>query len=1845
MKKIITFIIALAFIPSLLSAKGDASLWKKVEQAQKKDLPQTQLKLLNEIIAKAQKEQRYGSLLKAEVMQMDIKYRINSDSIKAGIAQLTRKAQQAKKIDTALFSVYCALINKAYKQYYIEGLNPKDSIEKYKALAISNMARLEVEDASGYEPLVVKGIDSDIFSNNLLHVIAIETDNYKALNQYYSKKNKRIPACISAALMMQNERYDYDTKSKKSKYLQSLDSLIAQYKDLTEAGELAITRFQYINNAEDVSAENKIKYIDYALSRWGAWRRMNTLRNARKQLTLPSFHVVLSNERLLPNKDFIFPIVSLCNIQQLTFKIWKTKLQGDNNIDINDTKEYNKLKNIVSSNPVFEQTKRFIGLPDYKVVKDSFNINNGLDAGIYLVEIASDVKGVATERALINVSDIYLLQQKLEEKDKLINNKYRLVALSATTGEPLPNAKIRATYTFYNSGEKMVDTYSCSENGELELPIKNNSHLEFFVYTNNDSFAKPFEANGYFAKAQKQITYNEEVIFTDRSIYRPRQTVQVSVLSYKNIQNRDLAVVPNKKIKIKLLDANYKVLKEQEVETDSYGSASTNFIIPQNSLNGTFRIKTDRSSYSFRVEEYKRPTFSVEFNKIDKKYADGDTIIVKGLARSFAGSPLNNARVAYTITRSPRYFGWTYRNEHNAQVLKTDTIVTKDNGEFYVPVHLVVPEIENEKAPRFYSFDISADVTNLAGETQNAQMSLPLGNKPTMFFVELPSKAEKNDSLLINLKYTNSAGEPIVAKAKYKLFNNDQWKTINTNTNYKLSVKDVPQGKNNFIAICQNDTINQQLLVYDINSTKVPVDTLNWFNVTSNKFDSKGTPIRVQIGTSAPQQHVVYTIASQDEIIEKGTLELKNEVLNQTFSYKPEYKNGIVISYAWVKNGVQYSHNASITNELPNKELTVKWKTFRNRLVPGQKEEWSLSVTRANGKINKAQILMSMYDKSLDVLSPYNFNFNPTRYYALPYLAWSKDYKQNVSLYGEQTINLLDSRDLQFSHFFENIYPLGAEYAISPIMRKGALLGATTRSLAYNNAVATTNAVATQAMIENDEQNTNNSVDNSNNSKTNTKGVKLRNNFNETALFYPNVETDDNGVATFKFTLPEATTTWKFMALAHDKEMNYGSITSEVIAQKEVMVQPNVPRFIRQGDNVWLDAQIANLSAKSISGIATLEIVDPETNRVLITRTQNYAIANNKATAVSFNIKAQNLPAIIIARYYAKGKSHSDGEEHYIPVLSNMQWVTNAMAFIQKTKGNKTINSKQLFPEDAKKKQITIEYTNQPAWLAILNLPKIAQPQNNNAIDLASAIYANAVAKQILTASPHIKTIIDLWRNENSNNSTLASALQQNSELKNIALKETPWILEAENESEQKQMLINYFDNSQLEQRTQSQIKALTQLQGADGGFAWFEGMTSNSYITTSVVELLAQLKQNNWLNSNLQNVLNKAFAFVEKDMKQLVEKDKNKKNNELFINNINEVGAHYLYVHSLKNNKGNITKGSDDEYLANKILKDVKQLTIYGKAKMAYVLKKNQKENANYLELANQMISNIKQYSTYNENSGRFFNSYNAPYWWVDGQVPTQTAVIEAFNFVEPNDTETIEQLQQWLLQNYRNKKLESAINSVNAANVIINNNKNVVSGTNKNDLPIIKINNKQIEDNNYSAALGYTKVSQQANNIESIDIEKQNNGLSWGAIYAQFEQKLTNVAGANSGLTINRTITKNGLPIKNGQLKVGDKVVVTITINADKDYSFVQVNDKRMACLEPSTQTSGYKQGAYCNVKDNETNYFFDYLNKGLHTLQTTYYVDKAGTFTSGICTVQCAYAPEFMARTTALTVNVAK
>lgn len=1808
-RNILSLLIAL-FATMQVAAQTYDNLWKQAEINAQKDQPKSEIAVMKKIIAKASAAKDYGQLLAAEIRQMTLWKEISADSLTPNVKRM--EAEVLKVNAPALKAVRYAVLGKVYRD-----MNEKKSQEFFKK-ALGQPELLARHTSAEYVPLTLKGVDGSSFNNDLLHLIGFEADSkeaYLQLYTYYNKVGNRGAACLCAYKLIEKYRQDDVREVKKSKYLQIIDSLIQIYQDIPEAGELAVEHFRFMEGATDAKPQDKLNYINYALSRWGEWSRMNELRNAQKRLTEPMFRVKDMPQVLRPGEK-VWVQLDVRNLQNLKISISRLNITADNDYNAQDEATYKMLLKKTTKLHQKDFSRNYYGRPDYETVKDSIEIGGNLPLGAYLMEVTSDNTGIAPQRELFYVSNLAVMIQQLPD------DKHRYVVVNATDGQPVPGAKIMLYDRDYDvktgKWKRLVHArLTTDENGEAYFKNVDGNVL---ISTSNDKFTPAkdiyLSRTRYYEQKDDKIKHQ---LFTDRSIYRPGQTVHASAISYIVKKGLD-ASVPGKSMELNFIlrDANWKQVAEQKVTTDEYGTASVDFELPKEGQTGLYSISVNGMVTKYvRVEEYKRPTFEITFPKVNEKYNWGDTVVVKATAKTYSGVPVQGAKVEYQVTRRNQLWWWGAGSA--GQLVKTDSCVTREDGTFDVEIPLEASLSGKDEADmsefmriaRFFNFEVSAIVTDISGESHEGVMSLPLGTKPTILTVNLSKRIETDSLKTVTFAYRNASGMPISSRLKYRI-DKGEWKDAEANA--PVSIKEYASssassslvwksGVHQLEAICGQDTLQQKFTLFSMKDTHPVEPTTEWYYQTAKTFPRDGKPVYIQVGSSENGAHIVYSIIAGNKLLEKGAWELGDSIVTLPFTYKEEYASGIVLNYSFVKQGKCYTRMMSIARPLSEKKLDIAWKTFRNRLTPGQKEEWTLKITTPDGKPAKAQLMSVLYDKSLDQIAPHSWKMSLGFSQWLPSCFWTSNlWYYKMDLLGVYPTKYFDQKQLDVDKFDGKYFSYYAYMQAVELSKLERSSGGTVESVRIqkdevvreeakgiwirSSKMTRVGAAAPSAnkvfdVVEEMPQFAGGS---GSDARQFLDKVQVRENMNETAFFYPALESDNNGNVAIRFTLPESVTTWKFMGLAHDKEMRNGLLVDEAVAQKTVMVQPNMPRFLREGDKSTIVVKLFNTSDKKVSGNTRMQILDPETNKVVWQKTQNYCIDAEGSATISFDVQGLK-EGVYIHKVVAAGNGYSDGEQHYLPVLSNRELVVNTLPITLHQKGEQSFDLSKLFlnkegkqAKGAEEAKVTIEYTNNPSWLMVKALPAISNPDEEDAISLMSAIYAN----------------------------TITNHVQKHLSLENL---------------------------TQESIRLQNQVEKLKKLQNPDGSFSWWKGMKGSRYMTTSVAEMMVRLNAIAGVQKSTAKMLTSAIDYLSWQTAQEVREMKKQEEKKQKVNP-SEQALHYLYILSMDGRKMKQNLEQDKAYLLDKMSKMTGDFSIYGKARAAVVLARNSQQNAAYREKAGEYLQSVNEYAVYREEMGRYYDTRKALYSWRNYKIPTQVSVIEAMQMLKPNDKQTIEELQRWLLMSKRTQVWDTPVNTVDAVYAFMKGNES--NWSRKAENAVLKLDGKLLPMPQDSTTLGYVKT-ERPGKASKLSIDKKSDYTSWGAVYAEFKQPISEIGSMESGIKVRRVIVPAESESK-GNAQVGEKVKVTLIITADRDYDFVQITDKRAACLEPVNQLSGYQWGIGCYVspRDHATNFYFDRLSKGKHIVEMEYYVDRKGDYQSGTCIAECTYSPEFGGRT---------
>ena len=1748
------FLLALSMMFAVaLQAQTYEQLWKRVQQMEQKDLPKSVIAEAQNIFQKAKGEQNVPQMMKAYLTMMIYRESISPDSLAVDVKGLEDWAE----------SPQTELSDRAVLNSILGEFTMKDNFEegnRYLHLSLKDSMKLVHYSAGKLVPMVETGETSrHYFDDNLYDLLArrairlwkeyqwnpqreavLQTiqHTYQSLLHIYKVKNMR-----SAWLLTALDAYPQADENQ-------LQAWMKEYADLDVCAEVYLRLTERMER-EDEPAK-RLALLREGIKRYPSYSRINALKNEEKEILSPWLDFRM--EYVYPGEPI--PLwTQHRNLQGFTMKLYRLLLsvESDALAKVNP-KTVTKYGTLIG-----EEHFGLPPTPDYRLRRDTLKMKP-LEVGVYYAVAVPDGHRNEVRGSLVYVSSLQVLHRALS------GNCQEMVVLDKQSGHPVPDAQVNV-YEETEKGYTLKESHWANAERVVMLPKDDNLRIYYQARTSKDA-AMPLESTWLGRNDYKPVDKAQEYVnlFTDRALYRPGQTLHYSGMVYT--QRKDVTKVKaGSTYVMKLLDADYREVAKQEVKTDEFGTFQGAFELPKSGKMGVYRLQTDKGGTSFRVEEYKQPTFDVKFDEVKTAYRAGDSIRVTGLARTFAGAPVQGAKVSYRVVRYESSF-WRMRGMVTHQV--TGETSTDSEGCFEVPVHfLSVPEGEMNW---FYTYEVSADVTNVAGETQVGTLNLPLGSSSLRLFISgwEESKLIKEQPKKLTFQVTNLMNASIETEVDYQVWSQGkqmlQGKAASNKEFVPEAIYALPSGSYELKAMVTDEAgkKNEQtvrFVLLSLSDKRLPDGVDNWCYQSSDEFNADGTAT-IYFGSKEKDVYLFYDVMWGNNQMERKRISFSDSILTFRYTYQEAYGDGLRCNFAYLKNGELCVRHLYIKKPKPDKTLQLKWKTFRDKLQPGQQETWTLSILRPDGKPADAQLMATMYDASLDKLVSHDWRFGLNFVRSFPNVSWRYERERQVWWNFSFAWKRLKYPSLEYSRleipssrvvlFREEVMSMGGR----PLMMKAS----TNRAMVTSDAVTEASAQEDLALEE-------------------TDNVHLRTNFAETAFFYPQLRTDEQGNVQIEFTLPESLTEWKFMGLAHTKDMDYGNIVAKAVASKDFMLQPNLPRFVRVGDEVNVAASLVNLSDKKIQGTVRMELFVPETEKVVLVQKRPFVVKASETSQVSFGFKVSDKYESLAVRMVADGGMFSDGEQRYLPVLSNKQRLTESVLLNVNGKGKYTFSLENLFNHHSKtvsRPKMIVEFTGNPLWYAIQALKVMENPESDNALSWTTAFYANSLLAHLAKTEPRLTDSLNV---------------------------------------------------EGVEGRIAEAVMKLGSLQDKDGAWSWFKGMSGSRYMTTQITELIARLRTmtGGLLDAEVVKMYREAWKYLGKEVSEEVLRMKELEKQGVKSLLPSEQTIQYLYIGALDKE---LTVQSDmKKYLLDKLAESTQALTVYGKAVVAIIMKLSDK-----MVEADEFLQSVVEYSVMTEDMGRYFDTSKAEYSWFSYKIPTQVAAIEAVRLVA-NEEKTQEEMKRWLLKQKQAQVWDTPIATVDAVYALLTTGKDWLQHTGVAEIKVGKEIIRTPDD-----ALGYVEkeVSGKVMDIRQVSVVKASEGIAWGAVYAEFEEDLDKVAAQGNALKVSRTLYKNGQLLPEGaELQVGDKITIRLTITADRDMDFVQVKDERAACMEPVDALSGYRwnrnMGYYQEMKDASTSFYMDQLRKGMHVLEYEVYIISSGQYTQGIVTVQSVYAPE--------------
>lgn len=1714
---------------------------------------------------------------------------------------------------------------------------------------------------------------------------ALET--YKKLLSALRERNLN-----ESTLLTELDKMDYLSQQLHSAYrayaFSSLQALLRQWDGKAISVEIVekMSDFYQLQIGEiaqtDVSSrEAKTKeYYDLlqkTVRDFPKYERVSMIENRISQLTQPQFSVS-GNSTFAPSGDKKLA-VTYKNMGRLTAKMYKLSSPLSN-----ATRTYGGFTSKNEQKAFVREV--FFSLPEKApyLEGETETVIDVNEYGAYKLEFDYPGKQKSND---YQQEDYYFAVSNLAVFSRSsAKDTYEFFVVNRQTGVPVPNAKVniyKLPANWRNSNLTSVETLATNSIGlaVYNKNIPNNDVFYQAVSGNDNGSALTRLPYSYSYQLDNETASTEQThLFTDRSLYRPGQTLFFKAIA-STTQGEISKIVTNKSLEFVLRDANYREISKQTLKTNEFGSVSGEFVLPQGLLAGDFIINTPNGNAVFKVEEYKRPTFEISFDKIEKTYKFGEEITLTGKAENYSGIKLQNADVSYRITRQQSWWWrWGGTSEHFAEGIAT----TDENGKF--EIKFTPEKSDNNSSDRMiYTFSVEATVTDVNGETQTGNYSVTVGDISMILNVEIPEKLEKSSADKIVISAKNLDGNDIKASGTYRVFSLHENDSVNTQmlqgnfetgeqNELKEELKKLSSGKYRIKLQSKDDrgndiTAEKDFLLFSYSDKRPPVKTNEWFVVKNDKFSAK-KPAEIILGAT-DKINVLYELWQEKTLLERKWITIDNE--NRLFSppYKSEYKNGVSLMLSYVKNEQFYSQSVNLLPEKEKTDLLVKLDVFRDKIRPGANEEWRLSVKDAKGNPATAEVLAGMYDFSLDQIFPAgNWSLNLPQYNNYRTVdVLRRDQSFDFSrMSGYVSQSLRNVKALNFDRF--NWFDFSLYYYGIMMMRSAKAAGGRLESYAVAeeeieitrrdpnspppppSAKNSADDVLEEVVV----------VEDTSGKQEEPITPQIRRNFSETAFFFPQLRTNEKGETQIAFTVPESNTKWRFRVLAHDKNLNTGQAEAFATSQKELMITPNMPRFLRHGDRTTVSTKISNLSDGEISGNVKLEFINPVTEELLNTialerQSQPFSAAKGESATASWTFDVPSNIDVIGIRIVAQNAQFSDGEQHALAVLPNRMLVTETLRMDvngTQTKAftmDKLVNNPSKTIEDYR---LTLEFTSNPAWYAVQALPVLSAPESDNAVSWFAAYYANTLGLHISKAYPKVSAMIEAWKKQGGSSETLLSNLEKNQELKNVLLEETPWVLEAKNESEQKQKLALLFDLNRSQNLTRQAIDKLRKLQTTQGGWSWFKGFYPSRGITQYILYGFNQLKELKAaeFSDEIRAMQQPAVYYIDGEALRGFENLKKWNKNWRNIKTISVSDLEYLYIRSTyPHYELNKNEREMVDFYTSVVEKNWTQFGLYERSLIAVLMQRNGKQN-----IVQDILKSYREHATINDETGMFWANNRAHVFMSQSAVSVHTFIMETFRDGGATPAE-MDGMKRWLLKQKQTQLWESTHATMDAVYALLSAGNDWFSGENKSTVTVA---NQVIEPRKQELGTGYFKESWNKSEITPemgrVKIENSGNAPAWGALYWQYYEDLDKITKTDASLDVEKLLfvektdasgTKLVPITENNPLKVGDKVVVRLTVRTDRDLEFVHLKDMRAAAFEPVEQLSGVKwQGGtiyYQTAKDASTNFYFDTLPRGTYVLEYGVFVARAGDYSNGITTIQCMYAPEFTSHTAGVRIIV--
>ncbi|SNC75233.1 MG2 domain-containing protein [Hymenobacter gelipurpurascens] len=1720
-----------------------------------------------------------------------------------------------------------------------------------------------------------------------------------------------------------------------------------------------------------------------------------TLRRRLEQVAL-SF---TTEEVVLPNQPWLLKL-EVRNAPKLYAKAYRLttaqavrQLESPRETDGTAASFRKTYARALAAAPVASWTLAVPGPPDYKTHAVQ-QAGPALPLGHYLIVLSTSNDNPTKEQPDLTTAYTRLAVSELSQvrRNAAATDGPELLVLHRQSGQPLSSVRVLPFFQYYNQTSRSYEQrrgklLTTTAEGQVQIPVGltsgQNTMLRAVLLTlGQDSLLS--EGGGYYGSRQsnrdQEQPQRRTFLYTDRAIYRPGQT-----LYFKGILTETRAgkseLLRKQSVSVRLVDVNGQTVQTLPFTTSDFGSFHGSLLLPTGLLNGEMSLQTDDGSASFAVEDYKRPTFQVTFEPVKGTPVLGQSVTVRGKAVAYAGQPVDGATVQYRVVRRTFWpmFGRGYGGGQPEVEILNGTAQTDSVGGFNITFMAKGEALgQSKRGPWLpgYVFEVTADVTDAAGETRTGLQHISLGTNALTLHLELPQLLNREQVPTLRLLSTNATGEALPARGQLKLYrltppatglrsrvwerperealssaefkrqfpldaygqedNDSTWTrtlvleqafdTEKTTALLGLQTALGQQQPGRYVLEATAPaagsaplvTAEARFTLYSATSRQLPVPTPDWF-VSLQDSVLPGQPARFLVGSSEAGARVLLQAEAKGETLRQEWLTLAAGEQRVVEIPVPAALDGthLYVHLTQVRDNRLYLHSATVQVATPPAPLVLSIATFRDKLQPGQKETWRVTIHQTGGKPAQAELLATLYDKSLDVFRPHSFtglDFAKPYYPAV--LAWQGRFgtEESNELFGT-TLSDPDS-EMLYPHLNWWGYSLGDgesqnDYKLlpkntsikftPPIIKRDEESTAGTRvtlrgsrSVAAPAAMKMADSSLSEVVVVGNNtqqrQTITGSVATEKQAQPDLSAVQARSDFRETAFWMPALRTNAQGETVLEFQMPEAVTRWQLLALGHDQQLHSGLLARELVTQKQLQVTPNAPRFFREGDQLRLTAKLSNLTAQPMSGTAQLFLFDARTQQPLDSKLLKSAgqvkfdLKANQSSGLGWDIAIPEtaegqvpLEAItyrVVAQTDAPKKQRrkakaapievfSDGEENTLPVLPNRILITESLPLPIVGPTTREFELKKLTSTTSATRRnysLTLEMTQNPAWYAVQALPYLTEYPYECSEQVFSRLYANLLAAKILQSNPRLKTMLAEWQRaaQAGDKTALTSKLEQNQELKNLLLQETPWVRDAQSETEQMRRLTELFDAPRLEAETARALTKLAKMQQPNGAFPWFERMPDDRYITQLILAGFGKLQKLGALNlkqnASAQEILRKALGYLDGELARDYTNLRKQPKVDLKQQHLSDLQIQALYARSFWLEQA-VPKATQPAlaYYQQQAATYWKDQTRYLQAQIALGLHRQKTQPV----AVRTILQALSENALHSAELGMYWKEVRGGYYWREAPTETQATLIEAYDEIQ-QDQKSVDEMKLWLLKQKQTQNWESTRATADACYALLLRGSDWLQPTQ----PIqVTVGQSAVVPTAQQAGTGYFKTTWTAADVKpaqgKVTLQKTDAGVAWGALYWQYFEQIDKITPAATPLNLERQLYREqrtaGGPVLERltaatPLRVGDVLVVRLVLRSDRDLEYVHLKDQRAAGLELISQTSGYHYqsglGYYESPRDAATNFFMSYFPKGTHTFEYRLRAAQSGKFSGGLSQLQCLYAPEFTAHSAGTRVQIA-